>query len=77
MKKQTAYSMGLSLRFACEPESGHAVVCKENPERITYGRTFDKALQKPENAFNAAGDANEEQGRELPESIAENHEVES
>ena len=76
MKKQTSYNVALSLRFSREPEGGYTVTCKELPELITYGRTLDEALENAEDAFNAVVEAYEEQGRELPDSIIENLEVE-
>lgn len=76
MKKQTSYNVALSLRFSREPEGGYTVTCKELPELITYGRTLDEELENAEDAFNAMVEAYDEQGRELPESIKDNHEEE-
>lgn len=76
MKKQTSYNVALSLRFSREPEGGYTVICKELPELITFGRTLDEALENAEDAVNAVVEAYEEQSRNLPESIKENHEEE-
>ena len=71
------YSVALSLIFTPElEEDGYTVTCKELPELITYGQTLDEAFKNAEDAFNAAFEAYEELGRDLPESIKRYHEAE-
>lgn len=71
MTKVVSYH--LTLIFTCEVEGGYTVNCKELPELITGGDTFDEALENVKDALEATIELYEDFNRELPKSVVSYH----
>lgn len=59
----------ISVILTPEPEGGYTVTCRELPELITYGDSFEKVWENVADAFVATLELYQDMGRELPDSI--------
>ncbi len=59
----------ISVILTPEPEGGYTVTCRELPELITYGDSFETVWDNVADAFVATLELYQDMGRELPDSI--------
>ena len=59
----------ISVILTPEPEGGYTVTCRELPELITYGDSFEKVWDNVADAFVATLELYQDMGRELPDCI--------